>query len=207
VHIVAAAPLVSAAPLTCRERRRNRACTLVCLFVCEGREALAGRLRRMPRRAGVRTLMVRMYSERAGRYTLRLLLRPPPGAPAAQGPAGSAPPSPGGALPASPAAAAHRLGASPGPSPKRGADAPAGAPGARPGFSGNPGACSPSPIPTPAAGAEPRPEVLYEAAVAVEEAPASSSDSFAHGFWPPQGTLAGVPAGFALQARPQAPPA
>ena len=48
-----------------------------------------------------------------------------------------------------------------------------------------------------------KPEVLYEAAVAVEEAAVSSNDSYAHGFWPPQGAVAGVPAGFAIQARTQ----
>lgn len=124
---------------------------------------------------GVRTLLVRMHSERAGRFTLRLLLRSP-------GPP-SAPLSLPGTPPGTPAPAR---------SPAR---APAGSRGPTPRPSPSPGSVDPHP--------NPKPEVLYEAAVAVEEAAVSSNDSYAHGFWPPQGAVAGVPAGFAIQARTQ----
>lgn len=124
---------------------------------------------------GVRTLLVRMYSERAGRFTLRLMLRST-GAP-------SAPHSLPGTPPGTP---------TPARSPAR---APASSRGPTPRPSPSPGSLDPDP--------SPQAEVLYEAAVAVEEAAVSSNDSYAHGFWPPQGAVAGVPAGFAIQARTQ----
>jgi hypothetical protein len=43
-------------------------------------------------------------------------------------------------------------------------------------------------------------EVLKEAAVRVREAGVCSARSFLASFWPPQGAVAGVPAGFAIQA-------
>ena len=117
--------------------------------------------------------MVRILSERAGRHTLRLLLRapapPPPPAPPGPAPGASA-----AALPAAQAAAPSAgRSPSPGPNPILGSEA--------------------------AAAASPAAEVLHEAAVAVEEAAVSSNHSYAHGFWPPQGAVAGVPAGFAVQ--------
>ncbi len=44
-----------------------------------------------------------------------------------------------------------------------------------------------------------QPEVLRESRVAVREAGASSARSFLTSFWPPQGAVAGVPAGFVIQ--------
>ena len=44
-----------------------------------------------------------------------------------------------------------------------------------------------------------QPEVLRESVIHVREAAASSARSFLTGFWPPQGAVAGVPAGFVIQ--------
>ncbi|CAL8470626.1 g10168 [Coccomyxa elongata] len=45
-----------------------------------------------------------------------------------------------------------------------------------------------------------QPEVLRESLIYVREAAASSARSFLTSFWPPQGAVAGVPAGFVIQA-------
>lgn len=45
----------------------------------------------------------------------------------------------------------------------------------------------------------PLPDVLRETRITVREAAASSARSFLTGFWPPQGAVAGVPAGFVVQ--------
>jgi hypothetical protein len=44
-----------------------------------------------------------------------------------------------------------------------------------------------------------KPDVLRESRLVVREAGASSARSFLTGFWPPQGAVAGVPAGFVIQ--------